>query len=425
MPGLGPTSIMGSPVPTKTLTSNDVSSIKARKGGGDYKGGIDGERDRLRKEFQKQIDQAMDEKLKIELGRQRDQMLDELRNGPNLAATARTSASEPQPATTSQTVSTTSLAETTTSIPQALPNYILSSIGQVNGAASFVTSTSSLAVPIPLEDTSSLAIPTPLEDTSSFAVPTPSGKNPQRAQNPAFRANPKVLGPGGKAAIAIGSITCFFIILACSVYVFRRLRGGESRYGSRASYVSRNKTSSSRPRSRTSRDMEETLLEDELEPRKGNIYNTEIIEKPKPAVSRWMSEVYRHQLTDPDHVSVSFPLDGARSQGQPADLSDVSSLLTTAVTHTTHSTNGNFKPRTALRHPNPSPIGAALTQPFDPTFEEQSPVHNHTPSIPLAARLSGVGVSPSDAYLDNINYNRDSIGSRVSSMSAAAKRRSI
>jgi hypothetical protein len=184
MPGLGPTSIMGSPVPTKTLTFNDVSDIKARKGGGNDKEGNDGERDRLLKEFQRQIDQAMDERLKIELGRQRDQILDELRNGPK-AATART-ASELQPTTTSQTVSTTSLAETTTFIPQALPTSILSSIGQANAAASSVTSTSSLAVPTPLEE------------------------NPKRAQDRKFRTKPKVLGPGGKAAIAIGSISEYF-----------------------------------------------------------------------------------------------------------------------------------------------------------------------------------------------------------------------
>lgn len=188
--------------------------------------------------------------------------------------------------------------------------------------------------------------------------------------------------------------------------------------------------------------MEESLLGEELQ--KNYSYNIEIVEKPRPAVSRWMSEVRRHQLTDPARVSVSLPTDGTRSRCQAADISDVSSLLTTAVTHNTHSTNGNFKPITALRHPNLPQCEASLTQPFDPNFPgdfqalwtstNTSPtpsistnnnVPNPIPAKPLAIRLSGVGVQPPTPSFEHGNQSRDSVETFLSSISVREKRRSI
>ena len=188
--------------------------------------------------------------------------------------------------------------------------------------------------------------------------------------------------------------------------------------------------------------MEESLLGDEIQ--KNYSYNIEAVEKPRPAVSRWMSEVRRHQLADPARVSISLQTDGTRSQGQAADISDVSSLLTTAVTHNTYSINGNFKPTTALRHPNLPQCEASLTQPFDPSFADDFQAHwtvtntsstplistnnnviNPIPAKPLAVRLSGVGVQPPTPSLEHGNQGRDSVETFLSLISATGKRRSI
>ncbi|KAK3985994.1 hypothetical protein QBC44DRAFT_384389 [Cladorrhinum sp. PSN332] len=374
-----------------------------------------------------------EERKKIEEERERLDREDQARNPrQNGGADAKSQTKRPKESSSTTTEASsrpTTVMITTTAIATQPPSIPLQSISnQVGDALSIRTSTAGL----PLS-----------ESTTSGVKAAETGSATERKSGNGNGG--KGFGPVVKAGIAIGTVACLFVILACIVFIFRRFRSGGSRYGSSSSYISSNKSSSSRRRSRTSRDMEETLLEDD--PNESNAYRNETPEKPKPAISRWMSEVYRHQLTDPARASVSLPSAGTRSQGQPADISDISSILTTAATHTTHSTNGNFKPRTALRHPNLPPIGPSLTQPFDPTFEGQSPViqvspatpsssstysqssnsrtDGRLPSIPLAVRLSGVGVNPSDPYLENSNYNRDSMGSNISSMSAKTKRRSI
>ncbi|KAK4222233.1 hypothetical protein QBC38DRAFT_88553 [Podospora fimiseda] len=462
------TSILGKPAPSRSHNLNNPlhtpttgwdshgpADIIARDGGFWAKFGNGGKDsrddidrrlkeavDKIKEDFEDRIAKTGDEREKSQLGRERDGKINEEhkkanneRNNrndpenerPRPSTTAKTSAAE-APSTTSKlaTTSTTTLAPPTLDSPLSLnpsapvnPSPSATSFPELDGASPYSVSPS-------ISPSTTLAGGESVQ-TSDTQKPTKQGSN----------------GTVFKVGIAVGSVACLFIILACIVFIFRRGRGGGSQYSSNSSYISSNKSSSSRRKPRMSRDMEETLLEDEPN-------ELEKHENPKSLISRWMSEVHCHQITDPARISVSVPSAGTRFQGQPADISDISSILTTAVTHTTHSTNGNFKPRTALRHPNLPPIGASLTQPFNPNFYEQSPTievspdtpssssvysqNNNVnpnilvPSIPLAARLSGVGVVvPPDPYLEDGNYmySRDSMGSNISSMSAKSKRRSI
>ncbi|KAK4185693.1 hypothetical protein QBC35DRAFT_533957 [Podospora australis] len=244
--------------------------------------------------------------------------------------------------------------------------------------------------------------------TSSEATPSFNVSLPPHAQHH------NSLAPGQIAAIVLSSIGCVVVILVLLLVYIRGRRSSGSTVYSKRSHHSCSHSHHSQ--------MEVSLIHPDFQPDNPP-------ERSLRPVSRWISQVRRHQCDD--HQSVSLPSSGA-SRGQPDMVSDASSTVTTAVTHSSNSTT--FKPTTPLRHPRQC-SGASVEPPLPPlppAYQPGRPSIYISPAtesldsvatdalasyfpLPPAARLSGIGVQPEPGSIEyyasrtSLEPNRESL----------------